>query len=119
MNYNILSIAAVVAMVSCGQSENPDARELYNQADQAFQAGDYASATILLDSLQKGYPSEIGIQREAMSLRPKVIEKVAMLEIASIDLCQSSILNSIYIWLSIVFITRQGLPTATQFEGIE
>lgn len=85
MNYNILSIAAVVAMVSCGQSENPDARELYNQADQAFQAGDYASATILLDSLQKGYPSEIGIQREAMSLRPKVIEKVAMLEIASID----------------------------------
>lgn len=43
MNYNILSIAAVVAMVSCGQSENPDARELYNQADQAFQAGDRKS----------------------------------------------------------------------------
>lgn len=85
MKYQSLSIAALIALASCGASENPDARSLFTDAEQSFASGDYANATALLDSLQKCYPQELKIQREAMALRPQIIEKMAIARIASVD----------------------------------
>lgn len=82
----LIPVAALCLLASCGgTNENPDARRLFDDADAAFRSGDYTESTILLDSLQKGFPEEIAIQREALALRPKVIEQLALLKIASVD----------------------------------
>lgn len=86
MNRFILPAISACLIASCGgNKENPEARGLCQQAAEAFQSGDYTRATILLDSLQKNYPSEMAIQREAMALRPKVIEQLAQAKIVSVD----------------------------------
>lgn len=81
-----IPFAALCLMASCGgNKENPDARALMQNATEAFQSGDYTRSTSLLDSLQKGFPVETAIQREALALRPKVIEQIALAKIASVD----------------------------------
>lgn len=85
MKSELLCVAALTMLASCSPSENQDARSLYNQADEAFKSGDYTLSTSLLDSLQKSFPEEIGIQREALALRPKVIEQLALIKISSVD----------------------------------
>jgi len=83
---HIVSFAAILLLATaCGNKENSDARSLLQQADEAFQSGNFSQATTLLDSLQKNYPAEINIQREALVLRPKVIEQIATAKIASVD----------------------------------
>jgi hypothetical protein len=73
-------------MCACGgKQENPEARELLDNANAAFEQQDYALATTLLDSLQKTFPSELGIQRESMALRPKVIEQTTVLQLQQLD----------------------------------
>lgn len=82
----IISVATICLMASCGgKKEIPEARTLMNNASEAFQRGDYTLATVLLDSLQKSYAAETGIQREALALRPQVIEQIALARIASVD----------------------------------
>lgn len=81
----LLPVAVILMLASCGESENPDARVLLTQADKAFEAKDFSLSTRLLDSLQRAYPSEVKIQREAMGLRPKVIEQQTLAQIASLD----------------------------------
>lgn len=85
MKYHLLSIAALIALASCGNSENPDARDLFNSAEQSYASGDYTNAIFLLDSLQRNYPQEFKIQREAMALRPQIIEQLSIAKIASVD----------------------------------
>ncbi len=83
---NLILVLGLLAVTSCNKKqENPEARQLLNDATAAYQAGDYTKSTELLDSLQKAYPSELTLQREAMSLRPQVIEQIALLRIASVD----------------------------------
>lgn len=81
----IIHATAICLLASCGNKENPDARSLLQGATEAYQSGDYTQSTQLLDSLQKQFPEELTIQREALSLRPKVIEQVALRQIASVD----------------------------------
>lgn len=88
MNKSLLisAVAAALALASCGgKTENPEARALINNANAAFQARDYATATALLDSLQKLYPAELNIQRESIVLRPQIIEAMATAKIAEVD----------------------------------
>ena len=85
MKYQLSALALAAVLTSCGNSENSDARMIYSQSEEAFRSGDYSAATILLDSLQKCYPAEVNIQREAMALRPKVIEQLALAKITSVD----------------------------------
>ncbi len=81
----IYTLAGILLTACSGQKEDPQARALLTEATQAFEAKDYNRATSLLDSLQKTYISEMGIQREGMLLRPQVIEQLALIQIASID----------------------------------
>lgn len=88
MNKRLLPIGSCLLALMCacgGKQENPQARELLDNANAAFEQQDYALATTLLDSLQKTFPSELGIQRESMALRPKVIEQTALLQLQQLD----------------------------------
>lgn len=67
------------------KSENPDARNLLAMAENDFNSGNYASSIALLDSLQKTFPAETALQREAMAMRPKVIEAEATKALAAVD----------------------------------
>lgn len=71
---------------ACGATkEESPAGDLYNQAEAAFNAGDYSLSLSMLDSLQKAYPSEVEIQRQGMALRPQVIEKQTLKQISTND----------------------------------
>lgn len=88
MNKRLLPIGSCLLALMCacgGKQENPQARELLDNANAAFEQQDYAQATTLLDSLQKTFPSELGIQRESMALRPKVIEQTVLLQLQQLD----------------------------------
>lgn len=88
MNKRLLPVGSCLVALMCacgGKQENPQARELLDNANAAFEQQDYALATTLLDSLQKTFPSELGIQRESMALRPKVIEQTAVLQLQQLD----------------------------------
>lgn len=88
MNKRLLPVGSCLVALMCacgGKQENPQARELLDNANAALEQQDYALATTLLDSLQKTFPSELGIQRESMALRPKVIEQTAVLQLQQLD----------------------------------
>ncbi len=80
-----LSCALVLSVSSCWKKANPEAEGLLNQAQNAFDSADYDGAKSLLDSLQKGFPAEIELQRAGMALRPKVIEQLTLAEIQQTD----------------------------------
>lgn len=72
---------------ACSGKNNtdPEAQALLDGASQAYESADYSRAELLLDSLRKGFPAEISLQKEGMALRPKVIEKATLLKISTND----------------------------------
>lgn len=80
-----LPVALVLTASCSGNKENPEAVALLDSASAAYEQGRLDDSSALLDSLQKLFPGEISVQRRAMVLRPQVIEKQAMAQIAAID----------------------------------
>lgn len=76
---------AIAGSGCSSKSEYPDARNLLAKAENDFNSGNYASSIALLDSLQKTFPAETALQREAMAMRPKVIEAEATKALAAVD----------------------------------
>lgn len=76
---------AIAGSGCSSKSENPDARNLLAKAENDFNSGNYASSIALLDSLQKTFSAETALQREAMAMRPKVIEAEATKALAAVD----------------------------------
>lgn len=76
---------AIAGSGCSSKSENPDARNLLAMAENDFNSGNYASSIALLDSLQQTFPAETALQREAMAMRPKVIEAEATKALAAVD----------------------------------
>lgn len=76
---------AIAGSGCSSKSENPDARNLLAKAENDFNSGNYASSIALLDSLQQTFPAETALQREAMAMRPKVIEAEATKALAAVD----------------------------------
>ena len=76
---------AIAGSGCSSKSENPDARNLLAKAENDFNSGNYASSIALLDSLQKTFPAETALQKEAMAMRPKVIEAEATKALAAVD----------------------------------
>lgn len=81
----IIAGFAIAGSGCSSKSENPDARNLLAMAENDFSSGNYASSIALLDSLQKTFPAETALQREAMAMRPKVIEAEATKALAAVD----------------------------------
>lgn len=72
-------------MVSCSSSDKDKALALYGEAEAQMNAGEYANAQRLLDSINTTYPAEIEVRRKAMHLLPKVIEKNCLGELSHTD----------------------------------
>ncbi|MCM1518340.1 MAG: hypothetical protein NC117_06850 [Pseudoflavonifractor sp.] len=81
-------LAGTMFMTGCGSKEarvKDEAMTVYKEAEAAFQNRDYALAAGLLDTLSSRYPSVTSVQRDAMHLRPMVIEGQTIRELESCD----------------------------------
>lgn len=84
-----LSICAIAAgVISCGGSSGSSGAEadnLLKQAKEQYEAGNYAMAVTLLDSLEASCKDAVDIRREAMKLRPKVMVDKLTDDLAATD----------------------------------
>lgn len=80
----IIGAVLAIAATGCG-SKDSGAQSLLDQAQAAFDNGNYKESLVLIDSLAKAFPEEISIQRVAMHLRPMADEQLTMLEIEHND----------------------------------
>lgn len=79
-------LTASLILPSCGKSpERVAAESLLSEADSSFAQNDYSRTILLLDSLQAAFPNEIEVQRNALSLRPKAVEKITIAELTETD----------------------------------
>lgn len=63
-----VAVAATVAIVSCGESIENSAQQLVDEARVAYEAQDYNSAKLLLDSAKRTYPKAFKARRSALQL---------------------------------------------------
>lgn len=79
-------IALASLAASCGGSGvAPGAEALCKSIDSATAASDYATAILLLDSLDSAYPQEVKLRIEMMKQRPAIMEGLTINEIAQAD----------------------------------
>lgn len=82
--------AMMTAVTACGPSaEEKAARSLYEQAEAHLQAGSYVTAVQLLDSIERNYKKQVDVRRDAMHLRPTIIEEATLIEISTNDSLQA------------------------------
>lgn len=86
-----LVAALLLGAASCSSKKESDeeARALLQQAQEAAESGDYLTAQALIDSIDSTWPKAIDVRKEAMTLRPRVIEGKTMQEIADLHAQQS------------------------------
>lgn len=96
--YNVTSktfiiIALLFACVSCADKEKEGASELYTQCNEAISQKNYAGALVLLDTLNTRYPKQTEIRRQAMALKAKAMEGIALdsISVADAALAQATI----------------------------
>lgn len=94
---NVVNKAAIAAaamslvMTACGGNNSGKqlAEGLVTSADSAINAGNYALAIELLDTLQAKYPDQIDAQRKGMHIRPLAIEGMTIAEMQMTDSLQA------------------------------
>lgn len=87
--YSIIATTAITpSLTACGSGdpERTAADSLVAQASAALDRGDFDSAAILLDSLSAAYPRQIEAGRNALKLRPRVMERKTEQQIAELQL---------------------------------
>ncbi|MGM9799950.1 MAG: hypothetical protein ACI30M_04625 [Muribaculaceae bacterium] len=85
-NSILATIIAAALVTSCGKSESTTSAEaLLAEAQAALDAQDTNLATSLLDSLDRGYASETGVRKQALAMRPKIVECETLKEITTTD----------------------------------
>ncbi|MBD5376137.1 MAG: hypothetical protein HDR77_11790 [Bacteroides sp.] len=85
--FRLLVAAALTATLTtaCGDKDKDAATGLLADAQAQFEARQFNSALATLDTLDARYPAQVDIRRDAMHLRPKVIEAASLAELASTD----------------------------------
>lgn len=90
--YNaVIKLSAItlsaIALVACGgkSQETIDAETMLAEARDAITEGNPQHSIEILDSLQKKYPSEIEVQREAIKIRPQAMEAITISELSTVD----------------------------------
>lgn len=78
------AVVLSIFMCGCGDSDK-GADKLLTEARAQFEARDYSSAMTLLDSIDSSYSSAVAIRREAMALRPRIMEQLAVEGISRTD----------------------------------
>ena len=87
MNRLLISLVAALLLVSCAGTgdSGADAAALYGRIAKAVEAGDYALALQLADSLDSAYTADVELRRKAMPLRAKANEGVALQRIPLVE----------------------------------
>lgn len=67
-------ILPIVLLASCS-NDNRNAAEIYAQAEQYYQAGDYENASIWIDSIESCYPKAFEVIRDGMVLQCRINQK--------------------------------------------
>ena len=70
--YSLVAIVSITLLVACGESIEEKAQRSLQVARVAYEAGDFQSAKIELDSLKILYPKAFNARREAMKLMREV-----------------------------------------------
>lgn len=65
---NLFIVIMVLCCISCGESVEQKAQNLVDEARVAYEACDYQTAKILLDSVKKAYPKAFDVRRKALAL---------------------------------------------------
>ena len=82
----IIAMALSTALFSsCDSAGEKPAGALLEEARQCADAGQYAQAMALIDSLNKTYPAAVKARRASTALMPAVTEKATLKELASAD----------------------------------
>lgn len=81
----IFIAACVVLAVSCGNQEKDSAAELYSKSENALGEHRLNEALVYLDTLDARYPKQVEVRRDAMRLRARIIENMAMDSIGDAD----------------------------------
>ena len=79
------TLIAVPLLCSCGDSGKEKAEKMYSEATDLYDAGQYDSAIAILDSIDSIYPEQVEVRREAMHLKPMIIEKQTVAELSEVD----------------------------------
>lgn len=84
--YKLLIILTVVGLfASCGDSDKKAATALIDDARSEMALQNYDAAIALLDTLDAHYPKQTELRREAMHLRPRIIEQQALRQLTTTD----------------------------------
>lgn len=80
------SLAALAILGSCtGNSDKEKATGLLEEATSAFEAGNYAGALALTDSIKSAYPAEIDVRRQALHLATRATEGLTLQRLQQAD----------------------------------
>lgn len=86
MRHAAISILAVAMLATgCSKSASEQASEQLAEAQIAYEAGDYAKALALIENLDSTYRAEVDVRRQAMHLKPQIIEKQTLEELSITD----------------------------------
>lgn len=85
INRTLISVFFALSILSCGNKEKDSAVELYTKSEIALQNHELNEALGYLDTLNARYPKEVTVRRDAMRLRARIIENMAMDSIGDAD----------------------------------
>ena len=79
------AMLASASLCSCGGDDNKDARNLLNQAETAFNNGEFDRTLSLTDSIKSAYPKAIEVRREALHLATRATEGLTLIRLQEAD----------------------------------
>lgn len=85
LSHTLICAAVAAFTVGCTDADKTAAEALLQQAREQSEAGQYILAEQLLDSIDRAYPKQVDVRRDAMHLRPIVIEASAMAQLSQVD----------------------------------
>lgn len=81
----IISMAAAILVIACGETPQEQAEQLAQQAAACCGEGRLDEARILIDSLRRTYPDIVEARKAALKLHQDVELKIAQQELARTD----------------------------------
>ncbi len=107
MKHKSFFIPLLLAIVACNNNRE-SAENLYNQAQQLYNIGDYEAATYMIDSISNAYPQEIETIRRGMLLQCQVNQKHYEKELIRIDSLYNNTVNEMNMLKDEFELVREG-----------
>ncbi|MCH5319022.1 MAG: hypothetical protein J1E38_04875 [Paramuribaculum sp.] len=77
----VVFLTGLGLLCSCSNNNNEAAKSLLEEARMQYESGLWTQSLELLDSIDRAFPEQIELRREAMHLRPQIIEKQSLIEL--------------------------------------